>query len=491
MNKEIRLLIIGLGNHARRIYAVRFQEYSKQYPLKIVGAVELLSSKPVIDKYFEKKGFEFDMLYIKNSFDSKNGMPANIKNQLDMYAKKHAVNAVVISTDPLSHKIYALWAIEKGFHILMDKPITSRKNVTSDLLEASSIVDDYKELLEKYQHLQKTKETIFSINTQRRYEIGYQKSFQLIREVAERFNAPVTSIQAMHADGVWIFPDEIVSQKCHPYNQGYGKCSHSGYHIFDIAWQFYRAGLIKEKCPDTGEVMTSFIQPAGLLTQFNQDDLANCFGQEFKKIQKKSENELYNTFKNYGENDAFSIVRLLKNNHAICNISINLLHSSFSRRSWMIPAEDLYKGNGRIKHQCYHIQQGPFQCIQIHNYQANDKQDDSTAEDYRLGGNNHFEIYVFRNSRMFGKDTKPLEVYNLKDLDQDNGFDDTRLYHESAKDSVILEFIKFILGDITKKNLISNITSHEVGVKIMSAVYQSHVNYLQKKVPLARFDITQ
>lgn len=488
--KEIRVLIIGLGNHARRIYAPRFHAYSKKYPLTVVGAVELKKCKPTIDTYFSEKGFSFEMFYVENPFDSRKGMPKDIKHMLDTIVKEHNVNAVVISTDPLSHKVYALWALENKLHILMDKPISTRENVTSNSDEAQGIVDDFEDLVTEYNKLQKEKETIFTINTQRRYEIGYQKSFQLIREVADRFNAPVTSIQAMHADGVWIFPDEIVSQMCHPYCQGYGKCSHSGYHIFDIIWQFYSAGLIESKKPDSGEVMSSFIQPAGLLTQFTQEDYANYFGKEaFTAIQKHKTEELYDIFENYGENDAFSIVRLLKDGHAICNMSVNLLHNSFSRRSWMEPACDLYKGNGRIKHQYYHIQQGPFQCIQIHNYQANDQQDNSTAEDYALGGNNHFDIYVFRNSRMFGGDTKPLEVYTLKDLDKDDSFDDSRLYHESAKDGVIVEFINYVLGNVKKKDLVSNITSHQVGVKIMSAVYQSHINYVQKQAPLASFAI--
>jgi hypothetical protein len=490
--EKIKLLIIGLGNHARRIYAPRFNEYSKKYPLEIVGAVELARSKSVIDNYFEEKGFSFDMFYLKQPFDSSNGMPKDIKEMLDNVVKERGINAVVISTDPLSHKVYALWALSHGLNILMDKPVSTRENVTSDSNEAQGIVEDYEVLLNAYKDLQKEKETIFTVNTQRRYEIGYQKTFQLIKEVSDKFNMPVTSIQAMHSDGVWIFPDEIVSQMCHPYCQGYGKCSHSGYHIFDIVWQFYSAGLIDSKKPDTGEVMSSFIQPAGMLTQMSQEDLGNYFGkEEFKSIQKHKTEDLYETFNNYGENDAFSVVRLLKDDHAICNISLNLLHNSFSRRSWMLPNADLYKGNGRIKHQYYHIQQGPFQCIQIHNYQANDKQDKNTIDEYKLGGNNHFDIYVFRNAEMFGEGTKPLEVFTLKDLDIDNSFDDSRLYHESAKDAVIIEFIEYVLGNIKLDDLNSNITSHEVGVKIMSAVYQSHINYMEKKQPLASFKITK
>lgn len=488
MKKEARILIIGFGNHARRIYGPRLHEYSKKYSLEVVGVVELLQAKPVIEKYFAEKKYSYNVFYFDKPFNSEEGMPEEIRKKLDQIVRDNQVNAVVITTDPLSHKVYALWALSNQLHILMDKPVSTRINVNSDINQAKGICDDYYEIRNKYLELQNTKKTIFTINTQRRYEVGYQKVFQLIREVADKFNAPVTSIQAMHADGVWIFPEEIVTQMCHPYCQGYGKCSHSGYHIYDIVWRFYAAGLIESKKPDHGEVLSSFIQPDGLLTQFSHQDYENYFGEKYLEKKKNEEDDLYKIYANYGENDAFSILRLLKDKRAICNISINLLHNSFSRRSWVDPSSDLYKGNGRIKHQSFHIQQGPFQCIQIHNYQANDKHDKNTIEDYDLGGNNHFDIYVFRNSQMFGDTVKPLEVLHLKDL-KDSTSDDSRIYQEVAKDAVIIEFIEYILGITNDEKLVSNITSHEVGVNIMSAVYQSHINYLDHRSPLASFAI--
>ena len=482
-------MIIGIGNHAQRIYIPMFTKYSNQFPIELSVGVDLEGREKIIQDYLEKKGINLDVVLLEN-FDSQKEMPEKVQTILNKVVKEKNIEGVIISTDPLSHKVYAKWALSQGLHILMDKPISTRKNVVSKMKEANGIEDDYRELAEQYHKLQKNKNTIFSVNVQRRYEIGYLKVFELIREVSDKFNAPVTSIQAMHSDGVWIFPDEIVDQTCHPYNQGYGKNSHSGYHLFDIVWQFYISGKIAGKYADSAEVMTSFLSPDGFLTQFNQTDYIKYFGKQFSLLKQRDENELMVKFKTYGEIDSFSLIRLLNNNMNICNININLLHNGFSRRAWMNPGKDLYKGNGRVKHQSYIIQQGPFQCIQIHNYQVNDKQDKLSSNEYKLGGSNHFDIYVFRNNEMFGRNETPLKTLTLKDLAGENSLDDSRLYHETAKDSVIIEYIKFVRGEVKKDDLRSNITSHEIPVKIMSSIYKSHIKQRVGRNPIVRFRIS-
>lgn len=481
------ILIIGVGAHARRIYIPRIIIISKHMHVKLALGVDIEENKEYIEAQLKSKKISLKMKYLKQ-FNYKGGLPKDAVEQLNLIVKENNIQGVIISTGPLLHKVYAEWALSQGLNILMDKPISTHVGASTSMRDAKNIYADYRDLLQAYLTLQKKKKTIFSINVQRRYEVGYQKVFELINEVKLRFNTPVTSIQAMHSDGVWIFPDEVVEQVYHPYSEGYGKCSHSGYHIFDIVWRFYKAGLIEEKKPDHAEIFTSFLTPTGLLNHIDQNDYSEYFP-DYKLRARRTTHELKKLYNGYGEIDAFTVLRLLKKDVNICNISINLLHNSFSRRSWLTPDSDLYKGNGRVKHQSYTIQQGPFQCIQIHNYQENDVQDKNTLEDYSLGGNNHFDIYVFRNAAMFGKSEVPLKVYNLKNLDEENTFDDSRLYHESVKDTVILEFINFILGNIDEDELKSNITSHEMPVQIMSSVYVSNVKQITGQNPIVNFKI--
>jgi len=483
------LMIIGVGFHAERIYLPILFKQAEKRNFHLRFGVDLESKREDVQKYLAEKKFDLEMIYLKD-FDNSKGMPREVEAKLSELVRENHIDGVIISTEPLAHKDYALWALRMGLNILMDKPISTRKGVAHNMKAARGIVEDYQTILNAYLKLQKEKQTIFSINVQRRYELGYRKSFELINEVRERFNAPITSIQAMHSDGVWIFPDEIVDQNYHPYNLGFGKGSHSGYHIFDIVWKFYEAGLIEGKAPDRGELFSSFLNPDGLLTQFSHVDYERCFGRDAYDAKSKRDHKvLKKIYKSYGEIDIFSVIRLLKGETNICNISLNLLHNSFSRRSWAKPSVDLYKGNGRVKHQYYNIQQGPFQCIQIHNFQSNDIHDSNTLDDYKLGGNNHFDIYIFRNAAMFGRGEKALRVLNLKDLDEKSSFQDDKLYNETAKEGVISEFLNFLEGDMDIESMKSNITSHSIPARIMSAIYESNVKLERGGNPLVKFDI--
>jgi hypothetical protein len=142
-----------------------------------------------------------------------------------------------------------------------------------------------------------------------------------------------------------------------------------------------------------------------------------------------------------------------------------------------------------VKHESHVIQQGPFQCIQVHSYQSNDKHDISTKEDDLWGGNNHFDIFVFRNSDMYGKGCAPLKQYSLRDKELFAGYDENDLVHNISKEFSVLEFIKYIRGDIHKSQLISNIDDHALPVKIMSSIYKSHINTVNGLSPVIKFDI--
>lgn len=486
---QANIIIIGMGLHAQKSYLPTVYMYKEEYGINIVLGVDLKRQEAGIREYLIKNGMnDLQTLFI-DEFEPTEQVPLELQNYLSSVVKRYNVNGVIISTEPLYHKVYAKWALENGLNIMMDKPITGRKNVVSSMVQAQGIYDDYRELNSIYRELQEKQETICSVNVQRRYHRGFRKVIELIKETANMFDAPVTSIQSMHADGQWRLPDEIVEQEYHPYCQGYGKCSHSGYHIFDIVSEFYKAGYREGKFADTAEIMTSFIQPGGFVKQFNDGNYQNYFGKNYSKVKKRDTKELLDSFRDYGEMDAFTLLKLKQFDHNICNVSINLLHNSFARRSWIRPGKDLYKGNGRVKHESHVIQQGPFQCIQVHSYQSNDKHDISTKEDDLWGGNNHFDIFVFRNSDMYGKGCAPLKQYSLRDKELFAGYDENDLVHNISKEFSVLEFIKYIRGDIHKSQLISNIDDHALPVKIMSSIYKSHINTVNGLSPVIKFDI--
>lgn len=482
--KTVNVLLIGVGPHARRIYVPALFAFASNLSVRLVAAVDLIRQRDTVDAYLQEQGYELEMLYL-DPFDVAVGIPDHIKATLNALVRKFDIQGVVISTEPTAHKVYAEWALDKGLHILMDKPISARKSISVDAAQASGLIDDYDELLDLYRAHQSDKPTLFSINVQRRYDHGFEKVKELIAETTQKFNVPITSMQIMHADGSWRFPKEILTQESHGLSDGFGKVSHSGYHLFDMAWQLYQASLVSDKQPDGLEIFSSTFNPTGLDTCINDNDYIKYFGDDFERTGLTSEQYL-DTVADYGEMDSFSVIRLMKRGRNICNISVNLLHSSFSRRSWATPNADFYKGNGRVKHQQFIIQQGPFQCVQIHNYQSKHEHDGDNSNEFDVGGNNHFDIYVFRNVGMYGKGEAFTKI-SSRDLERQA--DMSGLTIENAKYRIIREFIDFMLGNTSLRDVKSNIDTHAVPVKIMSGVCQSSANMHTKNNPLVRISL--
>lgn len=481
------IIEIGFGPHAKRIYGPALLELGNKYNTRLSLVVDLKEKADDVIDFFRNYNKKPDFLFI-NPFSS-DILPPKVNRYLSEYVKRKRINGVIISTEPLSHYAYARWALDLGLNILMDKPITTERNAVSDIKSAKKIEENYLDLLIRYKKLQKSKNTIFTINTQRRFHPGFKVVQELLTEIALKTNCPITSIQSSHCDGQWRLPNEIVSQDYHPYNSGYGKVSHSGYHIIDTAYQFYKISNLTNKVADEMEIYSSFLQPRGFLHQINEMDYERYFGLDYKTVKTKTESELYSTFKDYGEIDMASIVRLKKDGDCVGNISINLMHNGFAMRTWLMPGKDLYKGNGRVKHEYHNIQQGPFQNIQIHSYQSKDRHEISTYRDYELGGNNHFDIYIFRNKNLT-KNGKSLRVMHMSDFKEYTSETISQnLVTEKVKQRVVAEFLGFMQNLIKKKDIKSHLDDHLIPVQIMSGIYQSHNNYMQGKNPLVDYKL--
>lgn len=484
---KIGIIEIGFGPHAKRIYAPALSEWSSEFNSYLSLVVDLKQKESEIRSYFNCYINKPDFLFI-DPFQGK--IPKSIESCLTDYVIKNQIKAVIISTEPLAHYVYAKWALKMGLNILMDKPITTENNVVTDIKAAKRIESRYIDLLEDYIKLQEKKETVFTINTQRRFHPGFILVKKLLTEVAQKTNCPITAVQSTHCDGQWRLPNEIVTQQYHPYCTGYGKGSHSGYHLFDAVYQFYKVSKLTGKTADSMEIFSSFFQPRGFLYQLNQKDYEKYFGKEYLSVRKYSDNKLAEVFNGYGEIDLSTIIKLKKGDDCVGNIVINLMHNGFGMRTWMKPGEDLYKGNGRVKHEYHNIEQGPFQNIQIHSYQSKDKHDLNSKNDYLLGGNSHFDIYVFRNKEMTG-DKDSLKVIRMSDLKQYcPEVCDDKLAIERVKHKVVKEFFGYLIGAVSKSELTSNIDDHLMPVQIMSGVYRSHNNYIRGLNPLVSYKLS-
>jgi predicted dehydrogenase len=467
--KTLNVMLIGCGPHAKRVYLPALHSLKSKYDINLMSVVELEdrgdTTKATVNAVFDDVDFLFTPPF-KNAYV----MPAALEKQLNNAVAKHNINGVIIATEPLSHMQYALWAMSKGLHILMDKPISTHKNVSNSSTQAAKLAADFAMLTAKRDH-----NKAFIINAQRRYHPGFQYVLEQIETVAHKYGIPITAMQSTHCDGQWRLPKEVLTQEYHPY-MGYGKVSHSGYHLIDIISRFVQGSFASSgKAFDKVGVYSSFVKPTGLLSQQSREDYLRIFGERYEEVNEYSDEQLVGLYKqaNEAEVDSSSLITLFNKGHATANISLNLMHNGFARRNWVLPGEDLYKGNGRVKHEYHNIEQGPYQNIQIHSYQANDKHEVNTEDDYSLGGNNHFDIYIFRNAGILGGE--PLQVIRSKDLATQMNHDSSKLVIEQVKHRVVQEFIEVMLGEREPSDTRSDLATHALSANLMSLIYRSGI----------------
>ncbi|WP_421321906.1 hypothetical protein [Aeromonas veronii] len=467
-NKCINLLLIGFGPHSKRIYYPLLELSADDQDLNLCAAVELESSRTSVDNYLLDKHLKPEMIYIDDVYCQFEQLHDSVVLALNKVVKKHKINGVIIATEPLAHLSYAKWALESGLSILMDKPISSYEGVSTSVAMSEKIAKDYYELNDMYQRQRRIfPNLVFSLMAQRRYQTSFNLIKDRIDECFKKTNCPVTNVQTFHSDGQWRMPTEIVEQHYHPYNQGYGKCSHSGYHYFDIIPYVLESGLGYNKCYDSVDIFSLAVRPTDVLEQFNIGDYRKIFGSDiFNEYNKYEQDELIQCFKEYGEVDCSSNIAFKKDKRIITSVSVNLTHNGYSQRNWVTAqGRDLYKGNGRVSHESHIFQQGPFQTIHFHSY----KSDESTNGQDRVGTKEHLEIYIFRNHKMLGG--KHVEQFNIDDLIEMEGGRKGLVGKSKAK--AFYEFIAGMRGQISAEKMRSDFSKHEAGSILISAIYQS------------------
>jgi predicted dehydrogenase len=469
------ILLIGCGYHARRIYVPHLMTLQN---IKLSAIVDLISQKKIIEDYLTEKSInDVELLYTDNTEISDELSKKEVSN-LDVLIKKYNISAAIISTEPLAHFKYAKWALERGLNILMDKPITTECDVSTDIKKAEKIYKDYLFLKNLYLNQLKTKNIAFILQAQRRHHDGFRKTRDLILEISKRTNCPVTSIQAFHSDGQWRFPKEIIEQSYHPYNQGYGKMSHSGYHSLDTAIWFAQSSILdREKKYNNYKVYSQVVRPVDFMLQIKPEDYVNLFP-SIPKEDLISSFELKKMINEgiassvTGELDAHTLIALRHSDLTITNISSHAIHNGFSQRNWIsAKGRDLYKGNGRVRHESYTIEQGPFQCIIVNSFQSHEIFK-SEINPISVGGEYHYDIHIFRNSTLF-PDLKPYELITMNDIKAQVDLLYSRGHQEEARRNCLEEYISAIENNIPPNEQTSNFLDHELSTQILSAIYKS------------------
>lgn len=455
---------------------------------ELVAAVDVVANETSISEYAAQHLKDVELLFVPLFTQN---MPSDVQESLTQLVQRLEIDCIIISTDPECHKPYGLWAIGLGKHVIMDKPITTRKGACNSMRQASGIAEDYNELLDAYAELQTRKTTFFLINSHRRYHPGYYGTRDFINDIREKTGCPVTSLISTHCDGQWRLPSEVVEQHYHPFRYGYGKVSHSGYHFLDTAYRFFQAGWNPDKRPDEIEVVSTFVRPNDFMSAFTNEEHRKVLRNEgYDESCKYSSEELQWLMEDMGEMDAMIQLTFKQRGHTMAVAQLNLFHTGFARRSWVDqgPTPDLYKGCGRVKHEAHEIRSGPFQTIVIDSRQANDKHDRSKPSTAELGSDNHFEVQTWRNCRILGED-EPLKVYTVNELDKRYDVKRPGIYVENVKRGILWEALDFLDGNKSLDDLCSNLPDHSIPASLMSAAYASHVRRAAGQNPITSIDI--
>jgi len=446
-------LIIGFGHHSRRIH---YPIVSELAAVDIVGIVDLRSRETEIESYLKANDIDVARLYM----DSRNVL----SNQLTQFAERLDIDSVIISTGPEAHVLYAKWAFKHGYHVLMDKPVHAEKNAAHNLQAARQVHNEYTSLVKDLRKKRKKyPRLVCEILTQRRYHPGYMLIKQLIDEVYDKTGCPITYYYAFHNDGQWRLPEEVAELDYHGYKDGFGKASHSGYHFYDLL-NWFTSSFREEKGVDAILVKAWPNFPKNHFKQIDANTLSRIFPDYHSVVDYQ--------LADYGEVDVMSTIQLKSSNSVITHAQIDLQHSGISARSWpTIEGRNLYKGNGRVRHEQHYINMGPFASISLTSWQSKPfaVESISSKDIYKPGHEFNLDITICRNSKIIGG--QAVQNYTLEDIYEPLLSDYSRGHQEDARWSAIVEFYELIRRGRNTGH--SPLTAHSLSSLTMASVYES------------------
>ncbi len=452
---KTNIVLVGLGPHAKRIYI----KFLKNLNIKPKLIIDLIHKENEIKAYLSEIGFgDVECYFIDDS--QKDDLELSGANQKDLQQliTDLEITHAIISTEPKAHFSFAKFFLNQGVNVLMDKPITAPKNVITNAIQVEKIENEYLELCQLYK-MQKLKNPNirFDIQCQRRFQKGYTYVKELLTDIINKYNIPITYIDIYHNDGMWNMPNEFFERENHPYKYGYGKLFHSGYHFIDIlVWLIECNNQLVDKKINKCSIYAESLRPKDFFNYFNNTDYNNILHtNKFEKWLAKPCDE-------FGEIDIHSIINFYQNNNLITNCSLNLMQSGFSRRSWVELPADTYKGNGRVRHERVNICVGPLINIQIHSYQAYEIKDKPNHNSANVGDVEHFDIYIFRNTDLIGG--VPFEKIELSNLITEN--EKLIGHNENAREKCLLKFLNNEQSD-------ADLLLHNQSITLTKQIYKS------------------
>lgn len=247
------------------------------------------------------------------------------------------IDAAIISTYGV-HREYCQFSLGRGWHTLVDKPLSIQHGMVTDPQKAADLVSHFEELT----HLADVHKCLFAMATQKRYSDVYNRIANEMCQAAKGLSSSslkcVRSIQAFTSDGYFRpFSD-------YTFGDLGGKVKNTGYHVIDIViWL-----LKKVACG----IDSAVIQVSPLCI----DQLAKLAGEDDLGL---SQSELYVSIQ----------VTFMKDNLSYCIFQFHAQHENLAAQR--PDATDAYYGSmrddetkraakNRTKEEQLRIALGPF-----------------------------------------------------------------------------------------------------------------------------------
>lgn len=441
------LALVGLGWHARRVYYPWIEQAVQAGQLELSAVVDLHENQAVIRDFLSRQAVQPGLLLLTEAADDADHLPHALTQALTALLQAGRLDGMIVSTDPRAHKAYVLWALAHGVHILLDKPISAPKQALTAGAVADVLEADFEVIARAAQ--QSTARLV--VQAQRRVHPGYRFVRDTVSQLIAQHRIPITFLDLYHADGMWVMPWEF-DRDHHPYKYGTGKLLHSGYHFVDLC--VWMLGLNALAFPDPDSSTLEY----HLMSYDPVDALALMAGKYRTLFALEQEPGPISPVDGYGELDLVMQGQLRRRDRVQTTISLQLLQNSFSRRSVHTPAQDPYKGAGRVRHERLNLHVGPLLNVQVHSYQSTEVGDPRQPLEYGPGHLHHFEVSVFRNAELVGG--VPFEQYSFGQASEARG------HNELARQTLLSAFVS---GQPTG----SELESHRQTTRWLAQLYRT------------------
>lgn len=469
-----QVVLIGLGAHASHVYLPWLAAHRSR--AELVAVVDVMGSSARVRRTLEDAGLGATCIIEVEPGSGNDGLPvlaAPVQARLDDWLATSRCVAAIVSTEPLAHAAYTTWALSNGLSVLSDKPIVTRRDISTSVEAVAAARRDFEHVLASYVDARDRNPGIqFVVSTHRRFHPGFHLARDAVREVFEATGCPITSVDAELADGEFRLPRELLEQDYHPLNQGYGCLSHSGYHVVDTFSWMTAAAESPARAPDEVKVFAAATRPRDVVGQLPLSDLERLFPHDDLAEHEAAEHEIAHGPPDLGEHDAALLVRLMSRGKVNTLGKLSITHQSVSSRAWASSSgRNLYRGNGRVRQESWTLHQGPLQTIRIISAQSDKADEDGKDGRWDMGGRDHFEVHVFRNARINPSWTR-LRSYSIDDLVPDCVDDQTASHQDVAKRRLVDSFITGLSGDGAPETM-SDIVDHRRGHTIWELANES------------------